>query len=112
MVTSIEHPEYIGDDIEQNPTDFRDGQDYTHLVAMRAPRPTLLINNAEDHCCFRAPIIKPHIFDGVRTFFSLYGAANKFLWYENVDPGTHNYQRDNREQEKIEWMNASCHDVE
>ena len=98
MVTSIEHPEYIGDDIEQNPTDFRDGQDYTHLVAMRAPRPTLLINNAEDDCCFRAPIIQPYIFNDVRPFFALYGAAGKFSWYENVDPGTHNYQRDNREQ--------------
>lgn len=98
MVTSIEHPEYIGDDFEQNPTDFRDGQDYTHLVAMRAPRPTLLINNAEDECCFRAPIIQPHIFDDLRPFFALYGAGGKFAWHENVDPGTHNYQRDNREQ--------------
>ena len=55
LVTGIEHPEYVGNDIEQNATDFRDGQDYTHLTAMRAPRPTLLIYNAEDDCCFRAP---------------------------------------------------------
>ena len=28
LVTGIEHPEYVGNDIEQNATDFRDGQDY------------------------------------------------------------------------------------
>lgn len=98
MVTSVEHPEYIGDDMEQNATDFRDGQDYTHLVAMRAPRPTLLIYNAEDDCCFVGPIVKPHIFDEVRRFFQLYGKGDVFSWHENTDPGTHNYQLDNRQQ--------------
>jgi dienelactone hydrolase len=97
-VTDIEHPEYIGNDIEQNPTDFRDGQDYTHLAAMRAPRPTLLIYNAEDDCCFRAPLVKPYVFDEVRRFFKLYGKEDAFEWHENRDPGTHNYQLDNREQ--------------
>lgn len=96
--TAIEHPEYIGNDIEQNPTDFRDGQDYTHLTAMRAPRPTLLIYNAEDDCCFRAPLVKPYVFDDVRRFFKLYGKEDAFEWHENRDPGTHNYQLDNREQ--------------
>jgi len=97
-VTAIEHPEYIGNDIEQNPTDFRDGQDYTHLVAMRAPRPTLLIYNAEDDCCFRAPLVKPYVYDDVRRFFKLYGNEDAFDFDENRDPGTHNYQLDNREQ--------------
>ncbi|MCU1273424.1 MAG: hypothetical protein JWO48_855 [Bryobacterales bacterium] len=98
LVTSIEHPEYIGNDIEQSATDFRDGQDYTHLVAMRAPRPTLLIYNAEDDCCFRAPLVKPYVFDDVRRFFKLYGKEDAFWWHENADPGTHNYQLDNRQQ--------------
>jgi dienelactone hydrolase len=98
LVTSIEHPEYIGDDIEQNATDFRDGQDYTHLVALRAPRPTLLIYNAEDDCCFRAPLVKPYIFDAIKGFFKLYGREEALSWYENRDPGTHNYQLDNRQQ--------------
>ncbi len=98
MVSSIEHPEDIGNDIEQNATDFRDGQDYTHLVAMRAPRPTLLIYNAEDDCCYRGPIVKPYIFDDVRRFFELYGKADALAYYENADPGTHNYQLDNRQQ--------------
>src|SRR5258708_6448409 len=97
-VTAIEHPEYIGNDIEQNPTDFRDGQDYTHLAAMRAPRPTLLIYNAEDDCCFRAPLVKPYVFDDVRRFFKLYGKEDALEFHENRDPGTHNYQLDNREQ--------------
>src|SRR2546422_7998332 len=34
------------------------GVDYTHLTAMMAPRPTLLIYDAEDDCCFRAPLVK------------------------------------------------------
>jgi dienelactone hydrolase len=97
-VTAIEHPEYIGDDMEQNATDFRDGQDYTHLAAMRAPRPTLLIYNAEDDCCFRAPLVKPYIFDDVKNFFKLYGKEEALEWHENTDPGTHNYQLDNRQQ--------------
>ncbi|PYT23057.1 MAG: hypothetical protein DMG57_33380 [Acidobacteria bacterium] len=98
MITSIEHPEYIGDDFEQNATDFRDGQDYTHLAAMRAPHPTLLIYNAEDDCCFRGPLVKPYIFDDIKRFFKLYGKEDAFWWHENSDPGTHNYQLDNRQQ--------------
>lgn len=96
LVTGIEHPEYVGNDIEQNATDFRDGQDYTHLTAMRAPRPTLLIYNAEDDCCFRGPLVKSGVFDELKPFFRLFGKENVFRWYENVDPGTHNYQLDNR----------------
>jgi len=98
LVTSIEHPEDIGDDLEQNATDFRDGQDYTHLVAMRAPRPTLLVYNAEDDCCFRGPLVKTPVFDDVRRFFALYGKPDELSWHENTDPGTHNYQLDNRQQ--------------
>ncbi len=83
-------------DLEQNGTDLLDGQDYTHLTAMRAPRPTLLINNAEDDCCFRGPMVKPLIFDAIRPIFKLYGKENDFSYHENRDPGTHNYQLDNR----------------
>ncbi len=83
-------------DLEQNGTDLLDGQDYTHLTAMMAPRPTLLIHNAEDNCCFRAPLVKPLIFDAIRPFFSLYGKQDVLGWHENRDPGSHNYQLDNR----------------
>ena len=84
-------------DIEQNGTDLLAGVDYSHLTAMMAPRPTLLIHNAEDDCCFRAPLVKPLTYDSVKPFFRLYGKEEVFQWYENRDPGTHNYQLDNRE---------------
>lgn len=85
-------------DIEQNPTDFLVGQDYSTLTAMRAPRPTLLLGNTEDDCCFRAPLIKPEIYDPIRPFFALYGAANDFEFHANWDDPAHNYGLDNRQQ--------------
>jgi hypothetical protein len=97
LTSGAEHPEEIDDDLEQNATDFRDGQDYTQLAAMRAPRPTLLIYNAEDNCCFRAPLVKPYIYDDIKPFFRLLGVEGVFAWHENLDPGTHNYQVDNRQ---------------
>ena len=63
---------------------------------MRAPRPTLLIYNNDDNCCFRAPLVKPYIFDAVMPFFKRLGAGEAFSWHENLDPGDHNYYLDNR----------------
>ncbi len=83
-------------DVEQSATDLLDGQDYSHLAALMAPRPTLLVYNAEDDCCFRAPVVKPLIYDAIRPIFKLYGKEDAFGWHENSDPGTHNYQLDNR----------------
>jgi dienelactone hydrolase len=90
--------ERVGDygDNEQVPQDFLAGQDYSHLTAMRAPRPTLIIDNAEDDCCFRAPLVKPYVYDDVQPFFRLFGKEDVFEWHENTDPSTHNYQLDNR----------------
>jgi dienelactone hydrolase len=85
-------------DNEQLPTDFLDGQDYSTLTAMRAPRPTLLINNAEDTCCYRAPLVKPYIYDTIKPFFKLYGKENELQFYENTDIAAHNYGLSNREQ--------------
>jgi hypothetical protein len=85
-------------DPEQQPTDFLVGQDYSTLTAMRAPRPTLLINNAEDDCCYRAPLVKPYIFDAIQPFFKLYGKADVLQFYENTDISGHNYGLRNREQ--------------
>ena len=93
----IERASDVGD-IEQNPADFRVGLDFSTLTAMRAPKPTLLLYNAEDECCFRAPLVKPYILDDqVRPFFRLYRKEEVFEWYENADPSTHNYQVDNRQ---------------
>ena len=99
LSTKVEARKY-GDlgDLEQNGTDLYSLVDYTHLTAMMVPRPTLLIHNAEDNCCFRAALVKPLTYDGVKPFFKLYGKEDVFQWHENRDPGTHNYQLDNREQ--------------
>src|SRR6266480_4769033 len=57
----------------------------------------LLIYDAEDDCCFRAPLVKPLVYDSVKPFFKLYGREDVFPWYQIRDPGTHNYQLNNRE---------------
>jgi dienelactone hydrolase len=96
LQSNITHPRDT-DEIEENPTDFTDGADYPFLVAMRAPRPMLLIHNATDTCCFRAMLVKPYIYDAVKPFFQVYGKPDVLAWHENRDPGTHNYQLDNRQ---------------
>jgi dienelactone hydrolase len=85
-------------EIEEDATDLVQGQDYPYFVALRAPRPTLLIHNAQDDCCFLAPLVKPYIYEQTIPFFKLYRAENAVQWHQNVDPGTHNYQLDNRQQ--------------
>jgi len=96
--TRVEVKEY-GDlgDTEQSATDLLDGQDYTHFIAMMAPRPVQLAYNGEDSCCFRAGAVKPLIYDGTLPIYKLYGKEDALAWHENRDPGTHNYQQDNRE---------------
>jgi dienelactone hydrolase len=97
LTTSIEHPEYSGNDAEQNPSDFRQGIDYAQLMAVRAPRPTLLVYNSMDDCCFRAGILKQGVYFDIKPFFNLYGKPDNLQWHLNLDPGTHNYGLDNRE---------------
>ncbi|MGH9615352.1 MAG: alpha/beta hydrolase family protein [Acidobacteriaceae bacterium] len=97
LTTSIEHPEYSGDDPEQNPSDFRVGVDYAQLTATRAPRPTLLIYNSMDDCCFRAGVVKQGVYVDIKPFFNLYGKPDNLQWHLNLNPGTHNYGLDNRE---------------
>src|SRR5579863_3200908 len=95
--TRVEVKEY-GDmgDVEQSGTDFLQGSDYPYLVALLAPRPTLLTYNGEDDCCFRANMVKPRVYDAIQPFFKLYGKPDALTWHENRDPGNHNYQLDNR----------------
>ncbi|MGH9326396.1 MAG: alpha/beta hydrolase family protein [Terriglobia bacterium] len=96
LQTNITHP-LAADDIEQDATDLCDGEDYSYLVAMRAPRPTLLIHNANDNCCFRSMIVKPYIYTHIKPFFQLFGKPDHLAWHENLNPGNHNYQIDNRQ---------------
>ena len=63
---------------------------------MRAPRPTLLIYKCRRQLLFSCPQ-KPYIYDDIRPFFRLLSVEGVFAWHENVDPGTHNYQVDNRQ---------------
>jgi dienelactone hydrolase len=95
LQSNITHPQ-DADEIEENATDLNQNLDYPFLVAMRAPRPTLLIHNAEDDCCFRAALVRPYIYDQTRPFFKLFGKPAALGWYESSDPGTHNYQLVNR----------------
>jgi dienelactone hydrolase len=90
--------EYLDDigDLEQVPADMSSTIDYQQLTALLAPRPTLLILNHDDDCCFPTGRTKPVIYDAVRPVFEALGAAEQFTFYDNLDPGTHNYDADNR----------------
>jgi dienelactone hydrolase len=93
----IAHRSDIGD-LEQNPTDLVSIADYTHLTAMLAPRPALLLYNEKDDCCFVAERAKPAVFDPLVPFYRLFDHEVDFEYYMNRQPGTHNYDRDNRQQ--------------
>ena len=97
LVQRLERSNSIGD-LEQNPNDLVQYADYAHLTAMMVPRPTLLIYNANDNCCFVSSTVKPNTFDPVVPFFEQAGVGDRFQYYENKDPGTHNYELDNRQQ--------------
>jgi hypothetical protein len=93
----IDHRGDIGD-VEQNPSDLLMAADYPHLTALLAPRPALLIYNEKDNCCFPSGRARPSVYDPVRPLYEKYGLADLFQYHENKDPGTHNYELDNRQQ--------------
>ena len=95
--SNLTHP-VDTDETEEDAPDLMQQQDYPELIALRAPRPTMEIHNGTDSCCFRAPLVKPYIYDQVKPFFQLYGAPDNLAWSENLYPGTHNYQLENRNQ--------------
>ncbi len=96
FVTGAQFPELDIADSEQMATDLASVVDYTHLTAMMAPRPTLLIYNAKDNCCYRAEYALGPLLAAATPIFGLYGATNNLRYHINWDPG-HNYERDNRE---------------
>ncbi len=85
-------------DSEQAPTDMALVADYAHLTALRAPRPTLLTYNAIDDCCFKSGHTLEPLLHAARPIFELHDAAEKLRSHVNHDPGTHNFERENREQ--------------
>jgi dienelactone hydrolase len=86
----------IGDS-EQAPADLAMHADYLHLTALRAPRPTLLTYNAKDECCFVADHALQPLLNVAQPIYKLTDASSRLRWHVNVDPGTHNFLRENRE---------------
>ena len=95
--TRVQYFSDLGDS-EQTPTDLAMTCDYAHLTAMRAPRPTLLTYNAKDDCCFASAHALPPLLDAARPIYELAGVASRLRSHVNEDPGTHNFERENREQ--------------
>jgi dienelactone hydrolase len=96
FATRTRHASDLGDS-EQTPCDLATVLDYTHLTAMRAPRPTLLVFNAKDNCCFAAPHALPPLLEVGAPLFGLFGAPGNLRSHVNQDPGDHNYLLDNRQ---------------
>jgi dienelactone hydrolase len=96
LLTRVRHFKDLGDS-EQTPTDLATVADYTHLTAMMAPRPTLLTYNSKDDCCFEAGYALPPLLEAARPIFRLYGKEGALRSHVNDDPGTHNYEKDNRQ---------------
>jgi len=94
--TRIRHLKDLGDS-EQTPCDLATVADYTHLTALRAPRPTLLTYNAKDQCCFEAGYALPPLLAAARPVFELHGRGDALRTHINDEPGTHNYELDNRQ---------------
>lgn len=94
--TRVRHLKDLGDS-EQTPCDLATVADYTHLTALRAPRPTLLTFNAKDDCCFEAGYALPPLVDAATPVFKLFGREKALRTHVNDDPGTHNYEKDNRQ---------------
>jgi len=89
------YPGSIGD-LEQVPNDLAMYADYTHLNALMVPRPMLMIYNAKDNCCFVASTVKKNTYDPTVPFYEQAGVKGHLAYYENHDPGNHNYGEDNR----------------
>jgi Acetyl xylan esterase (AXE1) len=92
--TRIQHFKDLGDS-EQTPCDLAKYADYTHLTAMRAPRPTLLTYNGKDNCCFEAGYALPPLVDAARPVFRLFDKED--VLRTHVDPeGNHHFEKANR----------------
>ena len=84
-------------DSEQTPNDLATIADYTHMTAMLGGRAALLTFNAKDNCCFAADHAVQPLLDAAEPIFKLYGQPERLRTHVNYDPGTHNYEIDNRQ---------------
>lgn len=94
--TRAEFPSDLGDS-EQTPNDLATVADYAHLTAMLGGRAALLTFNAKDNCCFAADHALQPLLDAAEPVFKLHGQPDRLRWHINTDPGTHNYEIDNRQ---------------
>jgi hypothetical protein len=94
--TRARHLSDLGDS-EQTPSDLATVADYAHLTALMAPRPTLLTYNVKDDCCFASGHALGPLVDAAGPVFELYGKRDFLRSHVNQDPGTHNYEKDNRQ---------------
>ncbi|MBM3837062.1 MAG: hypothetical protein FJ398_03715 [Verrucomicrobia bacterium] len=97
FLTRVRHVSDLGDS-EQTPSDMATVADYAHLTAMLAPRPALLTYNAKDDCCFASDHALPPLLEAAAPIYKLFGHESRLRSHVNYDPGTHNYEKDNREQ--------------
>ncbi len=93
----IHHLSDLGDN-EQLPSDICTIADYDVLTAMLAPRPSLLIFNHYDTCCFATERAVPATYDRARPVYELLGAAEALGLHDSLYPRSHNYDQPNREQ--------------
>ncbi|MDA0745581.1 MAG: acetylxylan esterase, partial [bacterium] len=84
-------------DLEQTPVDLCTVADYDTLTAMFAPRPSLLIHSVNDGI-FRPEFMRPAIYRPAKKVYKFLGVEDRIGFYANEDPGTHNYDKDIREQ--------------
>ncbi len=90
---------YLSDlgDSEQTPNDLATVADYTHLTALLAGRHALLTYNAADNCCFASDHALQPLLNAAEPIFNLYGQPLRLRSHINTDPGTHNFEVDNRQ---------------
>ncbi|MBL9199767.1 MAG: acetylxylan esterase [Opitutaceae bacterium] len=94
--TRARHLSDLGDS-EQTPNDLATVADYTHLTALLAGRTALLTYNDRDNCCFATPHALAPLHEAAAPIFRLHGQENRLRVHTNADPGTHNFEVDNRQ---------------
>jgi dienelactone hydrolase len=96
FITRAHNHSDLGDS-EQTPCDMATAADYTHLTALLAPRAALLTYNKKDDCCFASDHALPPLLEAAKPIFKLYKREDRLRWHVNEDPGTHNFERENRQ---------------
>jgi hypothetical protein len=84
-------------DLEQTPTDQCTVADFDTLTAMFAPRHALLVHSDKDGI-FRPEFMRPALYQPARKVYQTLGVEDRIGFYTNTDPGTHNFDKDIREQ--------------